>query len=114
MAPSSTTRPASRGSFELHVESVRSARGLPHLVQTPATLSNIVAPPPPSYTLPTLTSPAYQTRSDEEKAAFDDASSVTITVGDEKDPAKSHRQTTDDGPEPKTLARYLFMYGFGE
>ncbi|KAF8323033.1 hypothetical protein DL93DRAFT_2223005 [Clavulina sp. PMI_390] len=116
MSPSRTTtpapRPASRGAFELHVESVRAARA--------EALSQLVQPTsvaPPQYVLPTL--PAYDEKSsfesvDDEKKASDitvqsaRASPVPVVLKD----GKSNRVTTDDGPEPKTLARSLFFYGF--
>lgn len=115
MAPSSTsTRPPSRGEFELHVQSVRAARGIPHLVQVPVQTPTTA---PPHYLVPTLPSPAYRPHADDEKSSFEhDSDAGSVTVGDAKSGAgagiNSSRLTTDDGPEPNTLARGLFLYGF--
>lgn len=109
---SSTTRPASRGSFELHVQSVRAARGLPHLVAPTAPAPAQL--PPPSY-VPSLPGLPVYTGSSDEKSTFEhgsDAGSITITYDEKKSDSESHRTTTNDGPEPKTLARALFQYGF--
>jgi hypothetical protein len=118
MAPTTTTssteptpRPSSRGAFELHVQSVRATRGLPHLVATPnnsSTPEAHVVAPPPVYVARSVPEMAY--RPSDEKSEFE-SDADTIVVGELK-PDGHNRRTSDDGPEPKTLARYLFIYGF--
>jgi len=107
--PAQAARPSSRGAFELHVQSVRASRGLPHLVDsTQAQDTHVIAPPPPY--IPGLATLQLSTDEKDEKRDFDLESNITIT--DIKFETKSHRQTSDDGPEPKTLARAMFLYGF--
>lgn len=106
-----TPRPSSRGAFELHVQSVRATRGLPHLVATPnnsSTPEAHVVAPPPVYVARSVPEMAY--RPSDEKSEFE-SDADTIVVGELK-PESHNRRTSDDGPEPKTLARYLFIYGF--
>lgn len=122
MAPTTTTtieptpRPSSRGAFELHVQSVRAARGLPHLVVTP----NTPNPNAPAYVVPPSI-PVAAYRSSDEKSSFDnddsDSGSISIVVGEAKSESRNrsgNRLTNDDGPEPRTLARDLFLFGFCE
>lgn len=108
-----TRRSSSRGAFELHVQSVRASRGLPHLVDaTPAQQTHVVAAPPPPYQVTPMTA---QISTREEKTSEKDKDfdlESTITISDIKFETKSNRQTTDDGPEPKTLARAMFRFGF--
>jgi len=108
----SISRPSSRGAFELHVQSVRAARGLEHLVSTPTGASaptTHVIPPPSYVALSKQTIP-----SDEKSRSETDSDFGSIVVGDVKssESSSNNRLTNDDGPEPKTLARALFLYGF--
>lgn len=113
--PSSTIepapRPSSRGAFELHVQSVRAARGLPHLVVMPDTSTPAGASPPGSFVVPTVPVPAY--RPSDEKSSFE-SDTDSIVIGEAKPESSGNRVTNDDDPEPKTLARALFLYGFRE
>jgi len=119
MAPTTTTTEHSRGAFELHVESVRAARGLPHLIATPnnasAHIPHVITPP--AYVAPSLSIPvdAFTASSDDKSAFESESDSGSIVVGEAKSHSRNgntNRRTTDDGPEPKTLARALFLYGF--
>ncbi|KAF8323052.1 hypothetical protein DL93DRAFT_2070477 [Clavulina sp. PMI_390] len=117
--PAPAPRPSSRGSFEVHVQSVRATRAeaLSHLVQpTPITRSSSTRASPPQYIISSL--PSYGGKrsfdSHDEKKESEitvesaRGSPVPVILKDEK----SNRRTSDDGPEPKTLARSLFFYGF--
>jgi len=100
------------------VQSVRAARGLPHLVLTtssdPSSPAALVISPPGLAT-PSLPAAVHRPLSDEEeKSAFEnDSDAGSVVIGEAKwQPPQNNRLTNDDDPEPKTLARALFLYGF--
>lgn len=118
---------------ELHVPSIPTMHGLSHLIRTDSPSSGGSAPP--VYTLATRSDLipsrlSAQKDTNEDDGESDTSSTTKRGTSMEKQQQRAgsraswstslplsslgKRETSDDGPEPKTLARSLFLYGFRE